>query len=261
MGLYSCKLINQERISQDIFRMLLESEEIASDSRPGQFVHLRVAEGEDPLLRRPLSVHRVHREEGTFELLYRVVGRGTAMMSEAEAETVFDMMGPLGKGFRTDGDFTHTLVVAGGMGSAPVFFLMDELIASGKNVSLLWGAKQDDEIFGVSELEASGVQVLIATEDGSLGHCGMITELLERKLGDLSDPDAVRGFVCGPEPMLRCIQDIAKNTSFDWQVSVEERMACGVGVCIGCAVSTTDGYRMVCSDGPVFDLKEVVFHG
>ena len=261
MGLYSCKLIQQERIYQDIFRMLLESGEIARDSRPGQFVHLRVAEGEDPLLRRPLSVHRVHRKNGTFELLYRVVGRGTQMMSEAEAGVAFDMMGPLGKGFSIDGDFSQALVVAGGMGSAPVFFLMDELIASGKNVTLLWGAKQADEIFGLPDLESSGVEVMIATEDGSLGLCGLVTELLEQKLGDLNDPNAVRGFVCGPEPMLRCVQDIAKNTSFDWQVSVEERMACGMGVCIGCAVSTTEGYKMVCSDGPVFDLKEVVFHG
>jgi len=121
-------LIHQKAITQDIFHMTFNAPEIAREAQPGQFVHMRVTEGIDPLLRRPLSIHRIDRQKGTLEILYRVVGRGTALMCKAESGDCFDLMGPLGKGFRIDDSFTHALVVAGGMGSAPVFFLIDELI-------------------------------------------------------------------------------------------------------------------------------------
>lgn len=262
MGQYKCKIQNQTPINEDITLMSLEAEEIALESYSGQFVHVKVCQGIDPLLRRPLSIHRVDRQEGTVELLYRVVGRGTDMMRRTEKGHVYDLMGPLGKGFRLDKPFSHALVIAGGMGSAPIFFLIDELIALEKRVTLLWGVREASEIFRVTGLKDRGVEVELATEDGTLGHKGLVTDLLKRFLAERGEDPDMEGFVCGPRAMLKLVQSMADATSFDWQVSMEERMACGVGVCLGCGVRMRQGgYRMVCSDGPVFDLKEVLLDG
>jgi dihydroorotate dehydrogenase electron transfer subunit len=250
------------KISDDIYWMSLQAEDIARDSRPGQFVHMRIDEGIDPLLRRPFSIHRADRESGLIEILYRVVGRGTEAMSRAGEGHVFDLLGPLGEGFVIDKPFSRALIVAGGMGSAPIFFLIDELIAIGKDVILLWGMKHRGEFFGLSQLNELDLEVAFSTEDGSLGHSGLVTDLLEERLQELDDACTWEGFVCGPVPMLQRVQEIVTKTSFDWQVSLEKHMACGIGVCMGCAVqSKVEGYRMACSDGPVFDLKGVEIDG
>lgn len=262
MGQYSCHVLDQTEITADIYRMSLKVDEIARDGHPGQFVHLRIGNGTDPLLRRPLSIHRVDREQGRIELLYRVVGRGTGLMRKAEQGDIYDLLGPLGRGFRMDGSFSHALVVAGGMGSAPVFFLIDELLLLGKQVTLFWGVKCKSEIFDLPDLKNNGVEVRVATEDGSMGHDGLITDILKQFIEDRREDSSLEGYVCGPKGMLKKIQAMARETSCNWQVSVEERMACGTGVCLGCAIQVKQGgYKMVCSDGPVFDLGEIVFDG
>ena len=261
MGRVDCKVLKHQRLTQDMFRATFESPEISGGSLPGQFVHLRVGSGIDPLLRRPFSIHRVDKERNCFDLLYRVVGCGTAMMSLYTEGDYCDMMGPLGVGFDLTGSFSRALVVAGGMGSAPAFFLMDELVSLGKEVAFLWGVRKKDEIFDIRLLEKQGISVHYATDDGSLGYKGLVTGLLEKYLKENPQDASTRGFVCGPEPMLMQVQKITEEYNVLWQASLEERMACGIGVCQGCgARMKEDGYRMVCSEGPVFDLQEVVFH-
>ena len=262
MNHYNCKVIRQKKITEDIFLMSLDAREIAQVARPGQFGHLRVSKGIDPLLRRPFSIHRVNREKGRVELLYRVIGRGTALMQKAREGHFFNVMGPLGNGFDIHGSFTHALVVAGGIGGAPVIFLIDELLALGKKVTFLYGAREGCEIAGLPDLKSVCERMDLATDDGSMGHHGMVTDLLEEFLAEHLNEDSVMGFVCGPIPMLKRVQEIAKNTSFGWQASIEERMACGVGVCIGCAIKAEGGgYKIVCSEGPVFYIEEIVFDG
>ena len=262
MILSRCEVLEQRRITESIFCMRLKAESIAREASPGQFVHIKVSSGIEPLLRRPFSIHRVHRSEGQIELLYRIVGKGTTMMGLAGKETVFDVMGPLGKGFVLEKSFTRAIIVAGGMGIAPAFFLMDELIRDEKKVILLWGAQTGDEIFDVDDWVRRGVEVYTATEDGSHGLCGLVTDLLGETFQRLDGVKDAQGFVCGPKSMLRCVQDLCRGTPFGWQVSVEERMACGLGVCMGCAVKlSSGGYRVACTDGPVFNLDEVVFDG
>lgn len=255
----TCKILSNTSLTGDILRMTLGAETIAGECCPGQFVHLRVTSSIDPLLRRPFSIHRADPDAGVFEVLYRVIGRGTELMSRMKPEETIDAMGPLGNGFLLGGGFSEAVVVAGGMGSAPVFFLIDALLTMGKSVVFLWGARREEEFFRIEELRSRGVEVRLATDDGSKGHCGFVTELLETHLTALDDGTPRTGFACGPEPMLACVQRITRRTSFPWQASLEERMACGVGVCQGCAVRMRpESFRMVCSDGPVFDLREVV---
>lgn len=258
-GDYDCRVISHSSITEDVFRLRLESPEIAAHSAPGQFVQLRVTGGIDPLLRRPFSIHRVHRD-GWFELLYRVVGIGTERMSLARPGDSFRIMGPLGRGFAIDRPFREALIVAGGMGSAPVIFLIEELVDTGRRVTFLWGARNSNEFFDLDHLEQLGVTIHFSTDDGSRGCKGLVTDLLTTIPESQKEESAIMGFACGPEPMLKCIQEKVLEKSIEWQASLEKRMACGIGVCQGCAVRILGGnYRMTCSDGPVFDLKKVVF--
>jgi dihydroorotate dehydrogenase electron transfer subunit len=211
-------------------------------------------------LRRPFSIHRNHSGDGRIEVLYRILGAGTGLLSRKKKGDILDLLGPLGQGFRLDGAFSHAVIAAGGMGIAPVFFLIDELLRRKKEVTLFWGVKGRGELFGLDDLENSGVVVNVSTEDGSLGHRGMVTDVLRPFLSQPLDRSSMAGFVCGPKGMIREIQKMSHYTGFFWQVSAEEKMACGVGVCAGCGIRLKRGeYRMVCSDGPVFDLKEMVF--
>ncbi|RKY53487.1 MAG: dihydroorotate dehydrogenase electron transfer subunit, partial [Candidatus Neomarinimicrobiota bacterium] len=173
---------------------------------------------------------------------------------------ILDLLGPLGIGFYLEGSFSHALVVAGGMGSAPIFFLIDKLLELKKRITFFWGVKNKNEIFALKDLRNSGVDVRIITEDGSMGRKGLITDILKPFLAEHREDRSLEGFVCGPVKMLKQVQGMAEITTFGWQVSLEERMACGVGVCMGCGVKMKEGgYKMVCSDGPVFNLREILF--
>jgi dihydroorotate dehydrogenase electron transfer subunit len=253
------EIIHQHKITDNVVLARISAPEIANEAKPGQFVHVRIQEGIDPLLRRPFSLHRVPEKSGEIELLYRVVGRGTQLLSEKTAGARIDLMGPLGHGFDLTGSFSHALIVAGGMGGAPVFFLIDELLKLKKQVTLLWGVRDGQEIFHENEFQSLGVQLQIATEDASKGYCGQVTELLSEYMRH-SPFNGSRGYVCGPECMIREVQKIVKNLRIRWQVSMEQSMACAIGVCLGCAIRTvSQGIQMVCQDGPVFELEEIVF--
>lgn len=255
------EIILQEQITGDIFRMYLYTPDIACSAKPGQFVHVRIRAAIDPLLRRPFSIHRVSEDGKQIVILYRVIGQGTEIMSRMQPGESLDLMGPLGNGFKLNQDFTRALIVAGGMGSAPIFFLMDELIRMKKQIVLFWGVREGKEIFQEDKLRESGIDVRIASEDASKGHCGFVTELLTDFLKNHEESGDM-GFVCGPECMIHEVQKIVHGNQKPWQASLEERMACGVGVCLGCAVSIREkGYQMVCHDGPVFSLEEIQFHG
>lgn len=258
---FSNEIIFSKHITDDILKLRLHAPEVAETAKPGQFVHVRIMPGYQPFLRRPFSLNRVDPMHGNIDLLYRVVGDGTKILSQLKAGDVVDVMGPLGKGFDTQSDFDHAIIVAGGMGSAPVFFLIDVLISMGKNVTLLWGVRDGREIFDERDLQEAGVDLRIATEDASKGYCGYVTKLLIDYLAKKASDKRYQGFVCGPECMIKEVQRIVQSDGLYWQVSMEEKMACAVGVCLGCALSIRDkGFRMVCKDGPVFNLKEILLN-
>ncbi|MEO8458738.1 MAG: dihydroorotate dehydrogenase electron transfer subunit, partial [Chloroflexota bacterium] len=206
-------------------------------------------------LPRPMSFHRF-RQAGTewqFAILYDVRGRGTSWLAKRRAGDEIGIFGPLGRGYELKEDTQNVLLVAGGMGVAAVIALADEAVAAGKSVMLLQGARNSELLFPHALLPTD-VEAISATDDGSAGHKGVVTGLLAEHL-----PWADQTFACGPNPMFASMAAVVKGARSrkPVQALMEERMGCGTGVCYGCAVFTRKGVRLVCKDGPMFDLRAV----
>ncbi len=258
--LHKCLIIKNIPITKDIYKISFKSPDIALNSSPGQFLQLRITENLDPFLRRPFSISRVDKKRGIIDILYKVIGRGTELMTHSKNNNLIDVVGPLGNSFDIEGDFQKALIVAGGIGCAPVFYLIDELIEKNKNIKLIFGSKTRKQLIDFNEY-GNKIDVSICTEDGSCGTKGLVTDIILKEIPDSSG--SVQGFACGPNPMYKVIQDLfSVSKSIPWQVSMESRMACGTGVCQGCAIKMkTNGYKLVCSQGPVFNLKDINFNG
>lgn len=228
----------------------LDAPAIAGLARPGQFVMVRCGESHDPLLRRPLSIHRVD-NTGGVALLFEVVGRGTSWLSQRAPGDFVDLVGPLGNGFSMKPAADQLLLVAGGIGIAPLAFLAQEAAGLGRTVTVLQGAQRASLLYPGSQLP-NGISIVKATEDGSEGRKGLVTDLVGEFAGH-----ADQVFACGPVCMYKAMArlDCLKEKSV--QVSLEERMACGVGACYGCTLKTRLGPKQVCQDGPVFELTDI----
>lgn len=237
--------------------MTLNAPEIAKLSQPGQFITTKIKEsGADPLLRIPLGIHRVSKK--TIRLLYKVVGEGTKLFAAKKKGEEVSILGPLGNGFKLEN--SEAIIVAGGHGVAPLYFLAEELIKKKKKVDFFVGAGTKDHILCVKELKKIGVKVHIATEDGTQGRKGYVTALIEDYLKRVTRRVLHATFyACGPKPMLLSVADIAKKWGLSAQISLDAYMACGFGACLGCAVRAKNGYKLVCKDGPVFDAEEIVW--
>lgn len=264
MSIHSCEILSNEQLAGDVYRLTFYSESISQKAQPGQFVHVRVSAHYDPLLRRPFSIHDVGRLANATDILYQVVGSGTCILASKKEGDVIDVLGPLGRGFDLELAPRESIIIAGGIGIAPFPFLVRRLATRGRSVRILTGWKTSEEIVGVDEIESLGVPVEVATEDGSCGYSGTVTDLLEDRLKDmLRESDGFALYACGPEAMLTAVARLARGQGISCQVSVEERMACGIGACFGCAVPgnvevpSTTNYKLVCKDGPVFHINEV----
>jgi dihydroorotate dehydrogenase electron transfer subunit len=251
-------ILFNRQISPTYFQMGIHSPEISQKAKPGQFVMVKVRNGIDPLLRRPFSFFRIHKKE--FEILYEVVGKGTQIMSDIKKGEEIDLFGPLGNGFVIKKGLKKAVLAAGGIGVAPLFALGERL--KGKaDITVYMGAKSASSLVHIKEFKTLG-NVIIATEDGSRGFRGMVTELIER---DLKSTDhSLHLFSCGPHLMLKKISEFAQKKGLPCQVSLESHIGCGFGACLGCVVKVRTGrdkfdYRKVCTDGPVFESSMVVF--
>ncbi len=232
---------------------------------PGQFVMLSPgaetgAVRTDPLLPRPMAVYRETRNGGAaeIEILFKVHGRGTALLAEVRPGQRVRLVGPLGRGFALPDPGERALLVAGGTGVASVFELAARCAARGKEPpTVLLGARSAGDLMGYEDFEALDVPVRLTTEDGSQGTRGRVTDLLEPLLGG-----PARVYACGPTPMMRRAAEIAERAGRPCVVSLENPMACGFGVCLGCAAPLRDGgIALVCCDGPVFDAARVAWEG
>lgn len=269
----TARVIEHVPVAERTFRVRLECPEIAGAIRPGQFVMLRLPNTTDPLLGRPFALYdTVLDADGTaiaFDVVYLVVGKMTGRLSSVEAGKTLEVWGPLGKPFLDVGTPDRVALVAGGIGQTPFLAYARELLGTRgfggdarrqrtSQVSLYYGVRNAAFAAGVEDFRAAGVAVHLASDDGSVGFKGFVTQLLESH----GKTEPLIG--CGPEPMLHALTKLAAKWDVPCQVSLETPMACGVGICFSCVtkVKTPDGgwdYKRVCVDGPVFDAANLVW--
>jgi len=246
-----CTVVSNIELCRNIYEIIVESNEIAETAKPGQFLHIKTSHCKEPLLRRPISISRIYREKGLISLVYQVVGVGTEKLSGLSEGCRIDVLGPLGNGFPIFED-KSCAVIGGGMGVAPLLELAHHL----RGCDAYLGFKCSP--FKAEEYEKACSRVYIATEDGSTGSKGFVTDIIE----NIGRYDVI--YTCGPKPMLMRVKEMCRSAGVECYMSVEERMGCGIGACLVCACSIeqTDGsrhYMKVCTDGPVFRAEEVVF--
>ena len=255
------KIVENKKIAPHFYKMRVESVYLARNTKPGQFFEVKCSDGAEPLLRRPLGAHRILRNG--VEMLYEVVGKGTELLSRRKIGESLDIIGPLGNGFTLYAKryALNAILIAGGIGVAPLVALAQKIAYRKKaKTYVLIGAKTKSHILCEDEFKKLGCEVVICTEYGLKGKNGLATDLLKDLLNAKRYPLNAIIYACGPAPMLKAVAEIAERKHIPCQVSLEERMACGVGACLGCPVKIrTGGYKMVCSDGPVFDAKEIAW--
>lgn len=232
-------VISREQVTPAHVRLRLRAPEMAATARPGQFVHLRVSEACDPLLRRPFSIMRSEPATGLIDLLVQIVGRGSEMVATAAPGQGFDLMGPLGNGFPLAPAGSQALLVAGGVGVAPLIALAETLAqAEGeREIVGLFGARTEGLLCCWLELAARCTEFVAVTEDGSIGETGLVSEVLARRLA-APFPGRRIIYACGPMPMLAAIAALGREAGVPTYVSLERWMGCGVGACLGCVVPT-----------------------
>ncbi len=224
--------------------------------KPGNFFMVAVDTGLDPLLKRPFSVHRWI--DNNFQLLYRVVGKGTKILSEKKPGNSLDILGPLGKGFPAPKKEHQVILVAGGLGIAPIFSMAENI--KKKNPLLFYGTKTKKDIILIEEFRSLGIDPIVSTDDGSQGRKGNIVNVLKKYL--TRHPSPFMRYVlyaCGPEIMLEALSDLASEFNIKGYFAMEQNMACGIGTCLGCIIKTRKGHKRVCKEGPVFPIEEIVW--
>jgi dihydroorotate dehydrogenase electron transfer subunit len=260
-------IISNSEIFEDHFRMILKVSDAFRGSVPGQFVMLRREEGDLPFLGRPFSIHSLYSMNGetVMEILYRISGRGTALIARLKTDHRVRILGPLGRGFDVPRGKKKIVLVAGGMGIAPLLYLAEYCLRERRDepveTVLYFGAQSSQYLCGLDRLKRLCSSLKLSTDDGTLGYYGLVTDLFA---GDaLSfERDNSALFACGPYGMMKETARIAGELSIPCQVSLEEKMACGIGACLGCAVraggeNTSKRFMRVCKEGPVFDSREI----
>nr|WP_320010618.1 dihydroorotate dehydrogenase electron transfer subunit [uncultured Desulfobulbus sp.] len=250
-------VVTNERLSESYFRLVLKSPRIAAQAQPGQFVMAACGSTLDPLLRRPFSIHRCP-GDGTLHLLIKIVGKGSRLLADLQTGESVDLLGPLGKGFTLAPDKVCGLV-GGGVGIAPLLYLVEEINTRHPQhlpLHVFLGGQSGDDIRQLGlEFEQLGAQVILATDDGSLGVEGLVTKPFATAVSSLQQV-----YVCGPMAMMSATAQLCQQNTVNCEVSLESHMACGLGACLGCTVHGADGtYRHVCKQGPVLPAEEIAW--
>jgi dihydroorotate dehydrogenase electron transfer subunit len=256
MQLIDAEVVDIEEIYPRNWVIWFNAPSVCQGAAVGQFVMVQCGDGVDPLLLRAFSIHRLRQAEQQTQwaLLFTVVGQGTAWLARREPGDLIRLFGPLGHGYSVRQSARNLLLVAGGVGVAPLVWLADERIRKGDNVTLLLGARTADQLYPAERLPEE-VEVITCTDDGSAGRKALVSELFVEYL-----LWADQAFACGPTAMLKALK--TELLRAPWRKPVlallEERMACGTGICYSCAVDTRHGLKLVCKDGPCFDLRDIV---
>lgn len=250
MNRESMTILIHESIARDTYRLVLKGKLVDHIENPGQFVHVLI---DGFYLRRPVSIADYDRKDGTVTLLYKILGEGTGALSKKKVGDQLDVLGPGGQGFPLQSiDTKQALIIGGGIGVPPLYSLAKHLHKQGVTIISVLGFQSADDSFLLKEFEELG-ELYIATDDGSLGRKGLVTDLLSELEGTFDTY-----FTCGPTPMLKAVSE--RLSDMPGYISMEERMGCGIGACFACVVESNDqkGYRRICCDGPVFRAEEVV---
>ena len=248
------KVVSNEKLCPRFWRLSFDAPVIKHSGQPGQFVHIRTSEGYEPFFRRPFSVYRAQKH---VEVFYEVVGPGTRLMSQLKKGDGIDVLGPVGSAFTLPGKkIKQVVMVAGGIGIAPFLLLSDVLKNKGHELLLLYGGRTGGHVYPMKEFKANGVQVHVATDDGSRGVKGRVSKLFAKIK---TDPETTMLYTCGPNPMMAAVQAFSRKHRLKGEAACEEVMACALGACLGCSIPTKKGYKTVCYEGPVFDLDTVLF--
>jgi len=271
-SIITARVVDHHEVVKNHFLMTLKVPIDFQTAVPGQFVMIRVKGRDEPFLHRPFSINFLtsHGTETLIGILYKVIGKGTTIFSRLKKDEELYVMGPLGSGFTVPSDRKKVALVAGGMGIAPLSFLAEYLKRQTsfseqgiEEVVCYLGASTSQLLLDRERLENTCSKLMISTDDGSDGYHGTVTELFQNHVDAYADSDSIV-FCCGPDPMMAGIADIVKKYFIPCQVSMEERMACGVGACLGCVVRAKSHgdqqhYMTVCKDGPVFDIRDIIW--
>ncbi|MCB9747177.1 MAG: dihydroorotate dehydrogenase electron transfer subunit [Candidatus Omnitrophica bacterium] len=248
------KVVSNERLCPRFYKLSIDAGAVAKKVQPGQFVHIRVNDSFQPFFRRPFSVYRAKKY---LDVFYEVVGPGTKALSNKKKGDDVDVLGPVGTPFTLPSKKAKQIVmIAGGIGVAPFLILSDRLKQQGFELVLLYGGRTKGHVYPMKEFKQNGCKVFVATDDGSVGVKGRVSNLFSKIV---PDPSTTVIYTCGPSPMMAAVQAFAKRYHLSGQAACEEVMACALGACLGCSIKTTSGYKTVCYDGPVFNLHEIIF--
>jgi len=252
------EITKKEQLKEDIFKFAILSEEMVKVALPGQFLEIRVNNNIQPFLRRPISIHKINKDTNEIEFIFQVKGEGTKILSEKKVGEKISILGPLGKGTFEFEKYKNIAIIGGGIGVFPLYELARQAGQKGINVTTYLGFRSKDFVILEDTFEQVSNKLVITTDDGSYKENGFAINYLKNDCKK-EKPDCI--YACGPMPMLRLVKDFALREGIPAQVSLEERMGCGIGVCLGCAVKdkNRDGYMHVCKDGPVFDVDLVDF--
>ncbi len=259
----NCKaeIVKIEQLKQDLYKFSIKAEEIVSSSKPGHFIEIRVVDGIEPLLRRPISIYNLDKENGILEFIFQVKGKGTELLSKRKVGEKLDIIGPLGYGTFKVKDYQNVAIIGGGIGMFPLYELAKELKQkTSTNVHVYMGFRNKELITLEEEFKNVSDELTITTDDGSYGISGFAINELKKDCQKQA-PDKI--FACGPLPMLKAVQAFANENNIPCEISLEQKMACGLGACLGCAVKTAKSpsdapeYWHVCKAGPVFNATDV----
>lgn len=266
-NIYIGEISKNKEIQEDCFLMKVKVAASFETPLPGQFVMIRIAGLNDPFLSRPISIYSFSRRNNfcLIELLYRVVGKGTQIMAGLIEGSQVEINGPLGNGFEIQAVGKNVVFIAGGIGIAPLSLLIENLSRRFPSslMTLYFGAQRETAVVGLDKPQKLCHDVNVCTDDGSLGEKNLVTQAFQKDMKKFL-PANTSIYACGPRGMLLSLAKILNKGTFNCQVSLEERMACGTGACMGCAVAVKDkkntlAYQRVCADGPVFNLRDIIW--
>ena len=256
------ELVNKKKIIEGVYKFSLKAENIVNSARPGNFIEIRVTDQTEPFLRRPISIHNLDKENGILDIIFQIKGKGTEILSRKQVGDKIDIIGPLGYGTFKLENYKKIAIIGGGIGIFPLYELLKQAKIKNVETGVYLSFRNKDLVMLENEFGKLTNNLNISTDDGSYKNKGFAIDFLKQ---DMEEEKYECIYACGPTPMLRAVKNYAAENNINCQVSLEEKMACGLGVCLGCAVKTSTSskdapeYFHVCKAGPVFNAKDVEF--